>query len=216
VAIKVIFENQEKIFGKAFEPEKPLSEQVRIENMKLNGHYKIDNWAKAQGTGIGKIWELNPWIKIYQRSRRNYSAINDVVLPPGKYTILVPKDAEKNAYDVANINNRFLLKNAGYFTHHTVRKGDTLYDIAKKYKTKVAKIKSLNGLRSNTIRPGQKLRLYGTDTSGKSGSYVVKRGDSVGRIARELGVKQVTLIAKNNLKTKNGIVMIYPGQKLFY
>lgn len=42
---------------------------------------------------------------------------------------------------------------------HTVTKGDTLYGIALKNKTTVAKIKSLNGLKSDLIRPGQRLKV---------------------------------------------------------
>lgn len=42
---------------------------------------------------------------------------------------------------------------------HTVTKGDTLYAIALKNKTTVAKIKAANGLSSDLIRPGQKLKL---------------------------------------------------------
>ncbi|WP_299228731.1 LysM peptidoglycan-binding domain-containing protein [uncultured Psychroserpens sp.] len=41
----------------------------------------------------------------------------------------------------------------------TVAKGDTLYSIAKRNNTSVEKIKALNGLQSNLIKPGQKLRL---------------------------------------------------------
>ncbi|MEH6537462.1 MAG: LysM peptidoglycan-binding domain-containing protein [Psychroserpens sp.] len=40
-----------------------------------------------------------------------------------------------------------------------VSKGDTLYSIAKRNNTTVATIKSLNGLHSNLIKPGQKLQL---------------------------------------------------------
>jgi LysM repeat protein len=46
--------------------------------------------------------------------------------------------------------------------------------------------------------------------------YVVKRGDSVSSIAYNLGVKTSSLISQNKLSTKNGVVMIYPGQKLYY
>ena len=42
---------------------------------------------------------------------------------------------------------------------HTVVKGDTLYAIARKYSTTVSKVKDLNGLTSNLINPGQKLRV---------------------------------------------------------
>ncbi len=44
-------------------------------------------------------------------------------------------------------------------TYATVRKGDTLGAIARRNGTTVAQIKKLNGLRSNTIRAGQKLRV---------------------------------------------------------
>jgi LysM repeat protein len=39
----------------------------------------------------------------------------------------------------------------------TVKKGDTLYGISRRYKTSVAAIKRANGLKSDLIRPGQKL-----------------------------------------------------------
>lgn len=40
---------------------------------------------------------------------------------------------------------------------HKVRSGDSLYTIAKKYKTTVTSIKKKNKLKSNKIKPGQKL-----------------------------------------------------------
>lgn len=42
---------------------------------------------------------------------------------------------------------------------HTVVKGDTLYGLALKNKTTVAKIKSANGLSSDLIRLGQKIKI---------------------------------------------------------
>jgi len=212
VAIKMIFENEEEIFGEKFERQKPLLELVRKEKIKLKGHYKIDDWANAQGTAVGKIWEFNPWIKIFQRTRKKYSAVNDVVLPPGEFTILVPKDGKKDLNELAAIERKFLVKNAGYFTHHTVKKGDTLYDIARKYKTTVSKIKSLNNLKSNIIRPRQKLKLYGSPKNSSKGYYVVKKGDTLSGIARKCNTSVAKIKSKNGLKSNT----IYPGQKLFY
>ena len=42
---------------------------------------------------------------------------------------------------------------------YKVDKGDTLYGIARKRGTTVAKIKSANGLSSDLIRPGQSLKI---------------------------------------------------------
>jgi len=216
----LIIENEEEIFGKEFERKEPILKNAHLINLELKGHYKIDDWANAQGTSIGKILEMNPWIKIYKRSRKKYSAINDVVLPPGKYSILIPKGNGIDNNLLAKIEKQFQNKNAGFFTHHIVKRGDNLYDIAKKYKTTVSRIKNLNHLSSNIIYPGQNLKLYGTSSNGsiqKTNNYhIVKRGDTVGSIAYKLGVPQKNLISRNNLKTRKGIVMIYPGQKLYY
>ena len=44
--------------------------------------------------------------------------------------------------------------------YHTVRAGDTLSEIAMSYRTSVGKIKKWNGLRSDRIYPGQKLKIW--------------------------------------------------------
>ena len=44
--------------------------------------------------------------------------------------------------------------------YHTVRSGDTLSEIAMAYRTSVNKIKKWNGLRSDRIYPGQKLKIW--------------------------------------------------------
>ncbi|MBN2460559.1 MAG: LysM peptidoglycan-binding domain-containing protein [Candidatus Cloacimonetes bacterium] len=214
VAIKVIFDNEEKIFGHLLEREAPLSQQTRVEKLSLKGHYRIDEWAIAQGTTISRIWEYNPWINIYQRDQKKYSPINDVVMPPGEFDILVPRQAPKNELQLAKIEAELFNPNNGYFSYHTVKKGDTLYDIAKQYNTSIASLKSLNNLKSNVIYPGQKLQLLGS--AGARGYYVVKKGDSVAAIAHKLGVSTQHLVSLNNLKWQGGIIIINPGQKLYY
>ncbi len=216
IAIKYIFENEAEIFGSKFEREPNILEDTKVIEVTLKGHYKLDEWAKAQGTNIGSVYELNPWIKIYRQSRQKYSAINDVVLPAGNHNILVPINSQADTLKVAEIEKQFLNSNAGFFTHHIVKRGDNLYNIARKYKTSVSKIKQLNGMTSNMIRPGQKLKLYGNASSSK-GVYTVQKGDSISGISSKLKVSQKLLISKNNLKkNKNGLVLIYPGQKLNY
>ena len=43
---------------------------------------------------------------------------------------------------------------------HRVKRGDTLFSLAKLYRTTVASLKSWNRLRSNTIQVGQRLTIF--------------------------------------------------------
>lgn len=222
IVIKYIIENEDKIFTKPFTKKKDLMEGNKKVQLTLKGYYKIDEWAQAQGTVVQKVWELNPWIKIYKRRQRRYSAINDVVLNPGNYTVLIPKNSKPDPDRVARIEQNFLQKNSGYFMEHIVKRGENLYNISRRYKTSVAKLMRINRLQNSIIYPGQKLKLY-PNSSGSQNSvkfYSVKKGDTVANISSKLGVSLSHIISKNNLKTryKNSkrIIYIYPGQKLYY
>ncbi|MEA3476452.1 MAG: LysM peptidoglycan-binding domain-containing protein [Candidatus Cloacimonadota bacterium] len=217
LAIKYISENEEKVFTKKFEREENLLSTCKTVNLTLKGYYKLDDWAQAQGTVIKKVWELNPWIKIYRRNRYKYSPINDVVVSPGIYTVFIPKNSIPDKNRLLYIEKQFLNKNEGYFAiEHVVKRGENLSIISKRYNTTVSELIRINGLPSTLIYPGQRLNLL--STHGKY--YMVKKGDSLYKIAKKLGVPQQTLIKKNNLVIKNKggkrIVYIYPGQKIYF
>ena len=85
-------------------------------------------------------------------------------------------------------------------TTYTVQRGDTLWNIAKKFNTNVNEIKRLNNLKSNILYVGQTLRVpeyYKAEDTNIS--YVVKRGDSLYSIARQYGVNVNDLKRINNL-----------------
>jgi len=98
----------------------------------------------------------------------------------------------------------------------TVKSGDTLSAIAVKYGTTVTAIKKANGLKSDLITVGQKLKVAAKVTTvskpATSGVYTVKSGDTLSAIA----VAKNTTVAK--LKSKNGLKsdLITVGQKLKY
>jgi len=217
VALKLIFENEEEIFNKKFTRQQEILTEIKKVHVKLSGYYEIDDWAQAQGTFVSRVWELNPWIKTYQRSRKKYSAVLDVVLPPGEYTVCLPKDAQADDEEVRRIEKQFMKDNDGYFTEYEVKKGDSLSKIAVKFKTSISKLKSINGLHSDVIYPGQKLKLFGYSKPEEAREYVVKKGDYISGIAYSLGVTTSHLLSKNNLKKEeNGNCHISPGQKLKY
>ena len=90
-----------------------------------------------------------------------------------------------------------------YSNYYIVKKGDTLWSIAKKYGTTVEKIKDINNLKSNLLSIGQKLLLT-------NNTYVVKKGDTLYGIAKKFNTTVNTLKKNNNLKSD----IINIGQKL--
>jgi len=81
---------------------------------------------------------------------------------------------------------------------YTVRAGDTLWDIARRFSTTTGKIRSLNGLgRSSRIYPGQVLKVAGGGVD-----YIihrVKRGETLGSIARKYRTSIARIRANNNI-----------------
>ena len=92
---------------------------------------------------------------------------------------------------------------------HIVERGDALWEVAQAYGLSVAEIKNLNGLTSNRIYPGQELQL-GAKPAKSFGSYTVKKGDSLVRIARLHQMSVADLKRTNNMRT----ALIHPGDRL--
>jgi LysM repeat protein len=99
---------------------------------------------------------------------------------------------------------------------HVVRRGDTLYSLARRYDTTVSAIARANGLRNpNWIYVGQRLVIPGTTSASSyssSGSvHVVQRGENLYRIALQYGTTVQALASANNLSSTS---LIYVGQRL--
>ena len=108
---------------------------------------------------------------------------------------------------------------------HTVRKGDVLGTIARKYGVSVAELKRWNGLRSDRIDVGDRLRVGPPRTASAPAAapapvasaapaggrvHTVKPGETVYGIARQYpGVSPEALLKLNGLTGT-----IFPGQKL--
>lgn len=83
---------------------------------------------------------------------------------------------------------------------YIVKRGDTLYSIARNFNTTVDEIKRLNNLSSNTLTIGDELIIPSNNESGVNyNTYIVKRGDTLYSIARSYGVSVNSIKELNNL-----------------
>ena len=112
---------------------------------------------------------------------------------------------------------------------HTVKKGESLGSITRKYHVTVSNIKQWNHLKRETIHVGQKLKIYrsgepmaqvksnSNNSSSRGGgsqvtvkTHVVKKGETLSSISKKYGCTVNDLKKWNNLKSNTVMV----GQKL--
>ena len=100
-----------------------------------------------------------------------------------------------------------------YTNTYTVKKGDSLYSIAKKYDTTVDKLKTTNNLTSNNLSIGQVLKIPGTSTD-LSNTHTVSKGETLYGIASKYGVSVDDIKKLNNLTSTTlniGQVLLLSG-----
>lgn len=196
--------------------EKPEEYLKPMELVKVPSPVKFDKIASSTGLDEKMIQELNPHL---------FKGMT----PPGKrdhYPLWVPKALVSNvasAFDQLQVHRieglqvqqRFVASHTR--KTHRVRSGQNLSTIARRYGTSVQKLKSMNGLSSNRIYVGQKLKVKGRAVaSGSSSSpllrkyHRVRRGENLTTIARRYGTSVEKIKQLNDLK--NGHIFV--GQKL--
>lgn len=185
--------------------------------------------AVLSGGTVQELRELNPMLKL--------GVVPDVDQP---ITVYLPKDAVP-----IFISNEDVLRYSYYAAnpgtkppvafdrpvpaterhaerHHTVRKGESLGSIAKRYGMSVQQLRQLNGLRNDMIRPGQKLLLKKSASatertaqtsprSDASGYHMVQPGDTLWSIAQRYPGVSVDDLRRMNDGMTNGLK---PGSRI--
>jgi LysM repeat protein len=89
---------------------------------------------------------------------------------------------------------------------YIVKPGDTLGVIAKRNGVTVASLAATNGIKDvNRVYAGQQLTIPGAKPGPAPQRYTVKRGDTLGAIARKLGVSVASLAKANGISNPNRI-----------
>jgi len=87
---------------------------------------------------------------------------------------------------------------------YVVQKGDTLWKIAKANMVTIQELLALNEIKNpDDIRRGAELRIPNVD---KEKRYMVRRGDTLTKIAKEHGCTVADLLKKNDIRNPRDIV----------
>lgn len=102
---------------------------------------------------------------------------------------------------------------SGCAQFYTVKSGDTLSKIARRYGTTVSNLAALNGIANpNQIVIGSTLCVKAQAPKPAGRCYTVKRGDTLYSIARKFGLTAACLAQANNIPNPNEI---YAGRVLW-
>jgi len=131
---------------------------LESEEVQVPAGTRLSVVAQAVGVSENEVKRLNPHLV-------------RAMTPPGKkaYAVRVPRgrterfaasfaSIQKQAAERAVVERREEQRRLASVRRHTVRRGESLWTIARRYDTTVKKVQAANGLgRRNRIRPGQRL-----------------------------------------------------------
>jgi murein DD-endopeptidase MepM/ murein hydrolase activator NlpD len=92
----------------------------------------------------------------------------------------------------------------------TVKSGDTLWSLSRKYDVSVEEIKRLNGMNSSLLVIGKELKLSDDVKPTEGATYTVQHGDYLYAIGQKFGVSYKKIAEWNNLSS----YVLYSGQVL--
>ena len=174
-------------------PKSKLPGSARYVRHRIRRGESLSTIARKYGSSVRAIVRAN-----HLTSRHRIRAGKTLKIPLRGYSYV-----EERGYKPSR---RITKSQKGKIITYKVKKGSSLWLIARRYDTTVSEIKKMNGLQSNRLKVGQVLRIR--SGSGKN-SYVVRKGDCLGSIAEKHKLSVHELLKLNGLSQKDNI---YPGQ----
>lgn len=183
--------------------EEPLS----YDKIQVKPGMPLDAVAVVAGTSVREIKTLN------QELRRGKT-------PPNKvgYSVKIPAGSKLLA--TANLKDLHSYVSTGYKTH-TIKRGETIASICRKYNLNSTALLKVNNLRSSTLKPGTNLRIpypmvkYQLVPDGdlsKIAAYndnlilhKIQPGETISKIAKKYNVPQNMIVSWNGLKSVHSI-----------
>ena len=196
--------------------------------------YALRNSDKLASSILNELEKSGQVVRKYYQRRLPSDSSKDYYYiirnTPNNETLIVEYGFLDNAADAKRLKNNYkkyaeavvraVTLYGGYkyvpvsgSNYYVVKKGDSLWSIARANGLTVDELKSLNNLSSNVLHVGDTLLISSADSTGDAGNdtyYVVKNGDTLWSIARKHNLSVNELKALNNLSSN----VLSVGQRL--
>ena len=198
---------------------------IDFETVKVNKVMKFKDIAEKMEVSEDVLSLLNSELRHKMTPDREYN----LKIPTGaldKFNLVYNDIPQSEKPSFVSVQNRNVSRHQGgvAFIKHRVKRGETVYSIARKYHVSVSSICSNNKLGSrkklvqgrNLTIPVAKKEYYAAERSNdrkqiaSSGRYKVKKGETLSIISRRFSIPVNELKRVNKLKTGN----IHAGQNL--
>ncbi len=174
---------------------------------------KGDSLTKIAETFETRITDIRIWNDIPYDKKISIGEELIIYVPNEKYNFYknianyspVEQETIKR---VAEVNeNSFELKKKQLI--HSVKRGESLTIIAKKYGVSINDLKEWNNLKTLSVKTGQKLKIYSSSSAKQYAAlkntkspnyYIVKKGETLSDISRKFKISLSELKELNNLK----------------
>jgi len=162
------------------------------------------------------LWSIAHRYHVSVALLRNYNLLHKhSPIHPGQKLIIGPRDGGGSGKGGTNLAS----SNGGCYT---VRPGDSLWQIARRFSTSVHELTAANHIsKHNPLKPGQELVIPGASKLASSSKghahghhvrrYIVKPGDTLWQLARQFSMTVSELTTKNNISKD---APLKPGQEL--
>ena len=149
----------------------------------------LDRIARQYGVTIAdlKNWNHLKGTKIHP------GQILDIYAEPDVRTKLIPTPARKKK------TSKGVTATSPSGLTHKVKRGETLYQIARKYSIQPKILMAYNNLRSSRIRAGQTLRIPQSTHADNYIYHTVRKGDTLTKISKKYGVSIEQIQSSNDL-----------------
>ncbi|MBU2557072.1 MAG: LysM peptidoglycan-binding domain-containing protein [Bacteroidetes bacterium] len=199
--------NEENLY--AYKTQKGIEKEQLLEEIKKLSDRSLH--IVRSGENLGLIAQK---YRVSVNQLKSWNNLRGTMIRPGQKLVVYSSGAP-----MAQAGKSPVMRSTTSATH-TVKSGENLGLIAKKYRCSVTDLREWNSISGSVIKPGQKLRVYppaeqtaqNTASDGNYLIHTVKNGDTLWDIARKYDGVTVDQIKRLNKLTNAS--RIKPGQKL--